>query len=294
MLKQVIKDFISSSRMNSFLESTHGKYLIRLCPPRFQSFILSDRIHPIELPVFVAGFDFSICTSYQDDHFQSAFLHAMRKWEERPLAAWKNVVEKNSTVIDVGAYLGIYSIVALRQGARNVFAYEPNPVTATRLRENLKLNSLENSVIIRQLALSSTDGHSELLIPSGREYSSGAQLSESNIGRDLSKWESIEKVRTLTLDVDIRGANITKISAIKIDTEGFELQVLMGATDTLLKHKPVLLIEILEPQNLVKVSKFLRDFGYINTIALDGLDARARVRLAMGFPKANNYLFVHP
>ena len=218
----------------------------------------------------------------------------MQNWEVETIAAWIDSVEPNTTVVDVGAYLGIYSIVALKNGAKNVVAYEPNFLTADKLRENLRLNNCHDKTLVREVALSDSEGLSKLMVPKGRKLSSGAQLMESEIVRDLSAWEYLSNTETNTLDKDLIYARIDKLSAIKIDTEGYELQVLAGSVNTLRTFKPSVLVEIFELDTLKIIITFMNNLGYSDPEALDGLDARKFVDELSNAQQARNYLFSHP
>jgi FkbM family methyltransferase len=277
----------------SFFLSPNGKRILLALPSKLHFKLLSGFVVPVELPVIIHGQKFSIFSSIQDDHFYNAYKDRMQNWEVEAITAWINSVEQNSTVIDIGAYLGIYSITALKHGAQNVIAYEPNFLTADKLRENLQLNGYLQNTLIREIALSDVQGRSELYVPKSRKLSSGAQLAESEIVRDLSVWETLSTVQKSTLDDDLRQERFERISAIKIDTEGFELQVLLGAAKTLSLFKPAVLVEIFEKNTLREIASFMNNLGYEDPIALDGIDAREFVEEDRNFPKANNYLFLN-
>ncbi len=294
MQKEIFKKFLIQVPVAIFIENPIGKFITNLLPERIQLFLLSGLIAPRLIKLNIKGLDFGIFTSYEDDHFRSAFLRKLQNWEEKPISAWINSIEDNSTVIDVGAYLGVYSILALRAGARNVVAYEPNFKTVGKLKANLELNGLQHQTLVREVALSNFTGESQLLVPNNRECSSGAQLVNSNISRDLSNWKTLSTVHTLTLDEDLLHMSIRKMSVIKIDTEGFEYEVLLGATKILRKFLPTVLVEILDDKNLISIENLLRAFGYNQGEALDGFDIRNQQTRSSNLPPASNYLFIHP
>ena len=291
---EIFKKFLRQVQLTKLMENPIGKFITNLLPQRIQLFMLSGLVAPRLIELNIRGLEFGILTSYEDDHFQSAFLRKLQNWEEKPIKAWINSIENNSTVIDVGAYLGVYSILALRAGAGNVVAYEPNFKTVEKLNANLELNGLHHQTIVREVALSNFTGKSQLLVPNNREISSGAQLVNSNISRDLSNWKTLCTVQTLTLDEDLLHMPIRKISVIKIDTEGFEYEVLLGATKILRKFLPTILVEILENKNLIRIETYLRAFGYNQSEALDGFDIRNQQTRSSNLPRARNYLFIHP
>jgi FkbM family methyltransferase len=293
MVGKIKRKLVRSVPCGSILENQVGRFLANLLPARVQESMLEGFTTPQSIELKISGLDFSILTSSEDDHFRSAFLKRLKNWEVKPLAAWIDLVEENSTVIDVGAYLGVYSILALRAGAGNVIAYEPNFRTLSRLEKNLDLNGFHDRTIIREVALSDVTGVSRLLVPKNREYSSGAQLVDSSISREVSNWETLSSVQTLTLDEDLVHVPIEKISIIKIDAEGFEFRVLTGAITTLRKFQPSVLIEVFGVENLIKVENLLRSIGYNRGVALDGFDTRNHWYKILKFRQPSNYLFTH-
>ena len=80
-----------------------------------------------------------------------------------------------------------------------------------------------------------------------------------------------ELVQVKKLDDIIKNTKLNpeSINVIKIDVEGFELNVLKGALDILSKGSPVLIIEITDKENEEKIKKFLIDFGFFNEDVLD-------------------------
>lgn len=161
------------------------------------------------------------------------------------------------------------------------------------MRDNLRLNNCLEKTLVREVALSNSEGLSKLMVPKRRKLSSGAQLMESDIDRDLSAWESLSDVETNTLDKDLIHARIDKLSAIKIDAEGFELPVLAGSINTLKTFTPSVLVEIFALDTLISIISFMNNLGYNDPKALDGIDARKFVERQCNLPKASNYLFLH-
>jgi len=126
------------------------------------------------------------------------------------------------TFVDVGANVGIYSLLAagaVPQG--QVLAFEPNPITAERMRTNLGLNRLTN-VMLHTSAVGSKAGTATLTAKLGP----GDHIA---LGQ-LSGGDTISVPMT-TLDAAVE--RTAPVSLVKIDVEGFEVEVLRGATDLL-------------------------------------------------------------
>lgn len=163
-------------------------------------------------------------------------------FETESLIAWGEVCGAGGTVLDIGAYTGIYAISAARLGCK-VIAFEPLPANAHRLRENAEANGVlaaegralaKGRVEVRQKAVSDRDGAATLGYNSRVILTSGASL----VGHAKAKVP----VQTVTID----SLNLRQLSAIKIDVERGEPQVIAGARDTLTRCRPALLVEVLD------------------------------------------------
>lgn len=152
--------------------------------------------------------------------------------------------------VDVGANIGGYS-VRLSRKFKDVLAIEPNPIAADRLHTNLKLNGITN-VSIFEGAISDREGEASLSVPSSNK------TTRSSI---VEKYRSDTRynVRTETLDSILEG--YSKIDLIKVDTEGAEVSVLKGATETLRKCSRFV-IET-EPPTESNVKDTLASYGFV-------------------------------
>jgi FkbM family methyltransferase len=139
--------------------------------------------------------------------------------------------------VDAGAHIGTWAIRATRT-FRQVVAFEPNIETNRILRTTVKMNGLTNILVFRA-ALSN--------IPSERSVSKKTWMSRKRV-------ELRVPVRTLD------SFNL-KPSFLKIDTEGDEVPVLLGATETL-KRRPSVLVETHSPESLTKTRDYFEARGY--------------------------------
>jgi FkbM family methyltransferase len=130
----------------------------------------------------------------------------------------------NCVFVDVGANLGIYSLVASKNpNIKKIYAFEPQPDIFKCLNINLKKN-LSARVIAFPCAISEVTEESELRIKDG--HSGTATLRMGTLQEsDFSGAIKIKKVNYEFLDLEIMVDRDEKI-AVKIDTEGHEEQVL--------------------------------------------------------------------
>jgi FkbM family methyltransferase len=145
----------------------------------------------------------------------------------------KSLVKPGMVVLDIGAYLGYYTLLAARAGAR-VYAFEPDPVTFSYLTRNARDNGVADRVTLLPLAVASRAGRAPFHL---------AELPESNsLFASSSSLRTIE-VECVSLD-DILDPGLT-VDFIKIDVEGAELDVLQGMTRLLdrTRHRLVMVVE---------------------------------------------------
>jgi FkbM family methyltransferase len=128
-------------------------------------------------------------------------------------------------VLDVGAGFGLYSLPAAAQGAR-VFSFEP-----TRQREILKQSFRMNPAWPAWLILPFCcwDGGTDFPEP---------------LQRELFSRDQPEPLNLKTLDEVVFAVGLDRVDRIKIDVEGAELGVLLGARSVLRQHRPRLIIEL--------------------------------------------------
>jgi FkbM family methyltransferase len=158
--------------------------------------------------------------------------------------------------VDIGAYVGYYSIYASKKVGMNgmVVAVEPHPKNFKMLLMNTR--GL-NNVIPINAAIWSENTTAKLYLGQGMSLHS---LVYAGGGEYI-------KVRALTLDSLMRELNISRVDVVKIDTEGAELEVLKGSESTL-KLLKSLLIEIhgKNPEEFKKaeerIAEFLRPYGF--------------------------------
>ena len=223
------------------------------------------------------GFKINLLSNPSDDLFSLLRSNKLSRWEPGSLELWASICQRSSFVIDIGAYSGIYSILAAKKGVANVISVEPNPNTRDRLRRNLALNRIETCTVISS-PLGNESGiklglyvPASSLMPSGmRLESSGARYLDSHshtVIIDNETWLRVEIHETSKLD-DLVNKD-QPINAMKIDAEGMEIQVLKGSEEILRKFKPHLIIETWSNETTKSLNKYLKSFGYNDGILID-------------------------
>jgi len=142
--------------------------------------------------------------------------------------------EKGTIVLDIGAYIGYYTLRASKAtGSRGkVIAIEPNPESFSILRENIKNNKLDN-VIILNCAVGQSNGNVDLYISS---HDCAASTTSPTMA-DQYKCKSRIKVHMITIDKLMQRLRIDRMDWMKIDIEGGELDALQGCQKIMKKSK---------------------------------------------------------
>ena len=150
----------------------------------------------------------------------------------------KNRLNPGDIFLDIGANIGFYSLLAsdiIGKGG-SIFSFEPDKRCIQKPSEPyISINNVEN-IKSFNIALSDYDGEGFL-----------SEKPENNSGwTHLTNSSSNEsrRVDIVKLDTFVENKNIPKIDLIKIDTEGYELNVLKGGVRSITKFKPDIMLEL--------------------------------------------------
>lgn len=176
------------------------------------------------------------------DSVLSETIYAGR-FENAELDFVTRYLKKGDVFLDVGANIGLFTVVAASKVGSNghIFSFEPVKKTFLRLSENIRLNNLSN-VSLFNAGLSNEDGELEITT-SGDGYDAWNSFGIPTAGLRFSR----EKVGIIKLDSWARQQNTSKVNLAKIDVEGWECNVLRGGESFLSsENAPDLLVEFTE------------------------------------------------
>jgi FkbM family methyltransferase len=155
------------------------------------------------------------------------------EYEPETFEFFRENLKKGATVLDIGAHIGLFSVVAARKVGEDgkVFSFEPTPFTRNVLLEVVRLNNCSEIVEVRVEAISSKSGKTVF-------FDTGDVISNANSLVKTERSKGQIEVRMISVDQFAKDRNL-KIDCLKIDAEGAELDVLLGARETFLNMRPV-------------------------------------------------------
>ncbi len=181
---------------------------------------------------------------------------------------WSSLDLSGMTVYDVGAYRGLLTL-CFASRAKQVVSFEPNTKNHNRLQENLRLNGIKN-VEVRKVGVGSRNETRTMvgnpLVPacSSVDEKTVAEMLRTGAGTVA------EEISIVALDEEVPRAGLPLPDFIKIDTEGWEIEALRGARNTLELHKPALFLEMHgetireKKRKAAEIVNFLWEMNYRN------------------------------
>lgn len=154
-------------------------------------------------------------------------------WHKHVYDFPKFAVSRKSTVIDIGANYGFYSIYAARNGA-TVYAFEPNYRNFKILKWNIKKNNLSNLIKAFNTAVSDVNGQVSLFIPTkcSRAFivcSTSRPYLEANRNTWFKRGYIAKKVDSISLKSIFKKFNIRHCDLLKMDCQGAEYDIFKSA-----------------------------------------------------------------
>ena len=261
ILPKTTVDFISGCRYRGYL--AHASYLLKLKKYRTQYAKANAKVTDSTI-VLPAG-----CRVFipPDADVRNAFEHF--GWKDPEMVdefiGFMKLASNAKILWDVGALFGLFSLAfTLRGTDRRALAFEPNPSSRAKLEECLQLNpTAKVQVFDWAVGLPGTVVEFER----GFHYTAITESPARPGEKDSGQRETVA-IKTMSID-ELIERNLDPPDIIKIDVEGHELDVLLGARKLLLAKKPSLSIE-LHPGLLARrgtsglaIAEYLEDAGYV-------------------------------
>ena len=198
---------------------------------------------------------------FEADNTNSSYVDGT--YESPIQKALVDYLKPGAIFYDIGASLGFFTLIAARlvESSGQVYAFEPVPENAARIRRNAMLNDFAHVTVLEK-AVAEAEGRGELLLA---HHAGGATLAAAGTPPDL---KGHLEVNLVSIDYLIASEQLRPPTLVKIDVEGAEIDVLRGMKQTLTAYKPILIYEIDDGDRTAfqrkseLVETFIRNCGY--------------------------------
>ena len=168
-------------------------------------------------------------------------------------------IPSGATVVDIGANVGVFTLWAVMHGAARVIAVEPSPRMHEYLSRNVSSNRLDNVTVV-QAACAGRKGEAVL-------YSRGIEVANTLYCQDAlgSTFEELCRTPVATLDDIFKLYEVESCGLLKLDCEGAEYEVLLGASDDVLRRISKITMEYhvgLNEHDPQELERHLRERGF--------------------------------
>lgn len=222
---------------------------------RWNRLFLKNRLKPI-----LTNLNYSFIV-HPHDKFSSESLFRKKTLYEDIYMILKTFSILCNSFLDIGANIGYFTVTIGDSFANKglVVGIEPEPINFKILKRNIKNNNVK--AIIEPLALSDKEGSAELLV--NIDNKGGHSL----FTHDPSYYSGKITVKTATLNNIVKKYNFIEPILVKIDVEGYELNVLKAGED-LLKKRCIIILEFspgfydILGQNPMELLELFKNHGY--------------------------------
>ena len=170
------------------------------------------------------------------------------------------IVGPQKVFYDIGSHYGWFSLAWLSSGGAFVELFEPSIDNGKILEETIKRNKYIKKSNLHNFALGDKPHKSKLYLFPGDSSRNFVDENKQELGNNKS--ELFDEVQIEIIDDIYNRFSLKKPDLIKIDVEGFEYKVLLGAEQLLRDIRPIVIIEIHDVENGLLVSDFMSKIGY--------------------------------
>lgn len=191
------------------------------------------------------------------DHIQKIIYGSRNFYEIDTLEFLRLHYRRFGHIVEVGANIGNHLLYYCSQLApEKVYCFEPGQLSLNTLKQNIALNYLDDLVTVYPVALGAKNGMGQ---------QQDFQLANTGMNRvtptEQANAGAVVEIRSLD------SFELAKVDFLKIDVEGAEMEVLEGATETIGRCKPVILVEVFE-ENGQRIRRWMEERGYQKLIQL--------------------------
>lgn len=188
-----------------------------------------------------------------EEHIQRGIARSGRFYEHEMLEDLRRRLPPDGVFVDVGANIGNHALFAAGVCGARVLAFEPSGALADHCEANLRANGLAERLELRREGVGERSGWARV-VPGPRNNAGMTRLEV--LGERDGDAVAVTSLDEATTSLDVAPA------VVKVDVEGMEHAVLMGARETLRRHRPVLYVEVAEDEAYPRVAQLLGPLGY--------------------------------
>lgn len=182
------------------------------------------------------------------------------KYEEPIVKEWARMVKSADIILDVGAYTGFMALMPCTLNPKcKVHCFEPMLRTVERLKINIKVNRFDQRIHINPLAASDKGKAVKINMPRPPDFLGSGNSIKQKTG---IKTVATTIISTVRIDDYIDLQHGEKISRIKLDVEGHEMEALSGMAKIITNHRPEMIVEVW-PDEKAEVFEFFDKLGYM-------------------------------
>ena len=205
----------------------------------------------------MTSFDF-IFKPYKSLGYGGRGQYIYREYYDRFFRVDLNIFKKKiNTFVDIGCSRGFFSVYLAKAYKCKTISIDLYKYALSDCKENLELNNIYESIVKRAAVGSHEDNGERIIIDNKQVPSRTSVLKSKKINYDSS-----DSVEMISIDGVLEDYKINSLDLLKIDVEGYELEVLEGSINSIKKYRPIIYIEFSR-----KKHKIIQIFHEINYLA---------------------------
>lgn len=157
----------------------------------------------------------NVCKFYIREDMDTDPIVIQEIWEENVYRIEDEHLNRGGVVLDIGANIGSFSIYCALKGA-DVYAVEPEPNNLEVLKKNIELNNLLNKIHTVDYGVS--------------DFNGVAVINNSGGGSTIKDGKDGSTIKIISFDDLIKYLDLKEIDILKIDIEGSEKELILGAS----------------------------------------------------------------
>ena len=191
---------------------------------------------------------------YSKEFIQNEMVDYRGFFDEFTLIFFDKYIKDNSVILDIGGNIGNHSLYwAIVRKAEKIVAFEPYKIAYDHFQKNIEINNLENIITVHNKGVGAENTKAQSGILCYGNMGGCTIISSSEGNMEIVALDSME-------------LNLNCIDLIKIDTEGYEYNVLLGAKNTICKYLPTIILEVFrkkeKDERYNEINSFLEEIGY--------------------------------